>query len=138
MRRNHTIIELVCFLSCISTGAFADTCRSGYHEVNIAAKEIAINAGKNWGITPGMLFQVYSEGREMINLDGSSMGKKKTILAILKIMDVQEDFSTAQIIKNGGKSSSLRKGYRVQPITQQEADTLIKQKFFSGSSGKKK
>ncbi|MBQ7578048.1 MAG: hypothetical protein IJT21_07285 [Synergistaceae bacterium] len=106
--------------------------------INIAAKEIAINAGKNWGITPGMLFQVYSEGREMINLDGTSMGKKRTILAILKITDVQEDFSTAQIIKNGGKSSSLRKGNRVQPITQQEADTLIKQKFFSGSSGKKK
>ncbi len=40
MHRNYKIIEFVCLLSCISTGAFADTCKSGYHEVNIVAKEM--------------------------------------------------------------------------------------------------
>ena len=37
MRRNYKIIEFVCLLSCISTGAFAATCQAGYREISIAA-----------------------------------------------------------------------------------------------------
>ncbi|MBQ7068834.1 MAG: hypothetical protein IJM82_06685, partial [Synergistaceae bacterium] len=51
-----------------------------------------------------------------------------------KITEVQRDLCTAQVIKNGGRASHIRKGDRIQPITQREADDLVKKKVFSSSS----
>lgn len=99
--------------------------------VDVTAKELTVNAGKNWGIGKGNLFGVYSEGLEVKNLDGSSMGRKKTLLAVVRVSDVQEDFCYAQILKNGGKASSLHKGDKLEPLTKKEVDALIRQKFFS-------
>lgn len=106
--------------------------------VNITAKEITLNAGENWGIGEGSLFAVYSEGEEVKNLDGTSMGRKLTLLAVVRVTSVQKDFSYAQVLKNGGRASSLRKGNKLEPITKKEADTLIKQKVFSGKKDNKK
>ena len=105
---------------------------------NITSTEITINAGENWGLTPGMFLQIYSEGGNLPNLgniEGISTAKKRNLLAIVKISDVQKDFCVAQILKNGGRASSLRKGNKVQPIDSKEAEKLIKQKFFSNSKG---
>lgn len=107
--------------------------------VNITAKEITLNAGKNWGISDGSMFGIYSEGKEVFNLDGTSMGRKLTLLAVVKITDSQRDFSYAQIMKNGGKASSLRKGNKAEPLTRKEADELIKRiKDSAEKKGKKK
>lgn len=106
--------------------------------VNITANEITLNAGENWGIGKGALFSVYSEGEEVFNLDGTSMGRKLTLLAIVRVTDAQKEFCYAQVLKNGGRASSLRKGNKVEPITQKEANTLIKQKVFSGKKGNKR
>lgn len=106
--------------------------------IDIAKKEITINAGENWGIITGNLFRVYSEGKEMFNVDGSSMGKKLTLLAVVKITEVQRELSTAQVIKNGGSLSNIRKGNRIQPISRKEADNLIKNKTFAPSHSKNK
>ena len=106
--------------------------------VNITAKEITLNAGENWGIGEGALFAVYSEGEEVKNLDGTSMGRKLTLLAVVRVTSVQKDFSYAQVLKNGGRASSLRKGNKLEPITKKEADNLIKQKVFSGKKSNKK
>ena len=139
---DFTGIEMSAISDAVSRAIFKirETFGNEYVQItNITAKEITINAGENWGINPGMLFQVYSEGREIINLDGTSMGKKITLLAILKIVESQKDFSVVQVIKNGGRASNLRKGNKLQPITQKEAQKLIKQKFFSrGSNTEKK
>lgn len=105
--------------------------------IDIANKEITINAGENWGISTGNLFRVYSEGKEMFNVDGSSMGKKLTLLAVVKITEVQRELSTAQVIKNGGSLSSIRRGSKIQPISRKEADNLIKNKTFAPSKNKK-
>ena len=105
--------------------------------IDIANKEITINAGENWGINAGNLFRVYSEGKEVFNVDGSSMGKKLTLLAVVKVTDVQKELSTAQVIKNGGSLSSIRRGSRIQPISRKEADNLIKDKTFAPSKNSK-
>ena len=101
-------------------------------------KEITINAGENWGINTGNLFRVYSEGKEMFNVDGSSMGKKLTLLAVVKVTYVQKELSTAQVIKHGGSLSSIRRGSKIQPISKKEADNLIKNKTFTPSKTKKR
>ena len=94
--------------------------------VDVNTKEITIDAGRNWGISEGNLFGVYSEGKEVFNLEGVSMGKKLTLLAAVKITDAQGDFSYAQIVKNGGRASSLRKGNKLAPLTQKEVNDFIK------------
>lgn len=105
---------------------------------NVSSKALTLNAGKNWGVSDGVLFGVYSEGREEFNLDGTSLGRKLTLLAIVKVTDAQNEFSYAQIVKNGGTASSIRKGNKLEPLTKKEADDLIKKKVFSGKkSGKK-
>lgn len=106
--------------------------------VDISTKEITLNAGKNWSIGEGSIFGIYSEGKEVFNLDGTSMGRKLTLLAVVKITDSQRDFSYAQILKNGGKASSLRKGNKAEPLTKKEADDLIKRKVFTKDSAVKK
>lgn len=95
--------------------------------IDVAAKEITINAGESLGVGKGVLFGVYSEGKEVFNLDGTSMGRKLTLVAVVRITDTQRDFSYAQVVKNGGKASSIRKGYKLVPLTKKEADTLVKQ-----------
>ena len=66
------------------------------------------------------------------------MGRKLTLLAIVRVTDAQKDFCYAQVLKNGGRASSLRKGNKLEPITKKEADNLIKQKVFSGKKSNKK
>ena len=106
--------------------------------VDVTAKEITVNAGKNWGIGEGALFGVYQEGREVKNLDGTSMGRKLTFITVVRITDAQNDFSYAQVVKKGGKTSSIRKGYKLEPLTKKEADELIKQKVSKGKKSSKK
>ena len=104
--------------------------------VDVSTKEITIDAGRSWGISEGNLFGVYSEGKEVINLDGTSMGRRLTLLAVVRITDSQGDFSYAQIVKNGGRASSLRKGNRLAPITQKEANDFIKKSKKTPASKK--
>lgn len=106
--------------------------------IDVTTKEITIAAGEDWGITPGMLFEIYSEGKEVFNLDGTSMGKKRNPMAIVKVTSVQKDFCTAEVIKNGGRASNVRKGNKIQPVNQKEAENLIKNVFSPSKSSKSK
>ncbi|MBR0316841.1 MAG: hypothetical protein IJQ99_08240 [Synergistaceae bacterium] len=130
-------IEIPAITEAVSRAGFhiRETLADEYAQVvDVDTKEITINAGENWGIAPGNLFRVYSEGKELFDLEGNSVGKKLNLVAIVKITEVQRDLCTAQVIKNGGRASHIRKGYRIQPITQREADDLVKKKVFSSSS----
>ena len=111
----------------------------GYVKViDIANKDITINAGENWGIGIGNLFRIYSEGNEIINVNGSSMGKKLNLLAVVKIKEMQKELSTVQVIKNGGSVSNIRRGNRIHHIIRKEADSLIKNKTFAPSKNQKR
>ena len=110
--------------------------------IDISSKEITVNAGEDWGINPGTLFEIYSEGAEVFNIDGTSMGKKRNPLALVKVTSVQKDFCVAEVVKNGGRASNVRKGSKMRPVTQKEAEDLKKNVFSSkaktGSSKKEK
>ena len=140
--KDFTGLEMLAISEAIAKSVFKirEAFANEYVQVkNITSKEITINAGEKWGLTPGMFLQIYSEGGNLPNLENVeeiSTSKKRNLLAIVKISDVQKDFSVAQILKNGGRASSLRKGNKVQPIDSKEAEKLIKQKFFSNSNGK--
>ena len=101
-------------------------------------KDIAVNAGKDWGIDAGNLLCVYSEGEEILDIDGSTKGRRLTPVAIVSVNSVQDDLCFAQIYgKKGVKYSNISRGNIVQPITEKEADNLIK-KNFSGKKSKSK
>ena len=99
--------------------------------IKVTAKEITLSAGVNWGINEDVLFGIYSEGEEVKNLDGTSMGRKLTLLAVVKVKDVQKEFCYAGIMKNCGKASDIRKGNIAKPITQKDVNDLIRRKYFS-------
>ena len=138
--QNFTGIEIPAIVEAVSRAGFKirETYGNEYaHVIDISSKEITIGAGEDWGISSGALFEIYSEGEEVINLDGTPMGRKRNPLALVKVTSVQKDFCVAEVLKNGGRASSVRKGNKIQPITQREADNLIKQKFFSTARSSK-
>lgn len=101
-------------------------------------KDIAVNAGKDWGIDTGNLLCVYSEGAEIFDIDGSIKGRRLTPVAIVSVNSVQDDLCFAQIYgKKGVKYSNITRGDIVQPVTEKEANELIS-KNFPGKKGKSK
>ena len=131
---NFTGIEIPAIVEAVSRACFKirETFGEEYAQViDISLKEITISAGENWGISSGALFEIYSEGREVINLEGVSIGKKRNPLALVKVTSVQKDFCVAEVVKNGGRASNIRKGNKIRLVTQKEADDLKKNVFSS-------
>ena len=139
---NFTGIEIPAIVEAVSRAGFKirETYGNEYAQViDVSSKEITINAGEDWGITSGALFEIYSEGQEVINLDGTSRGKKRNPLALVKVTSVQKDFCVTEAVKNGGRASNVRKGNKIRPVTQKEAEDLKKNIFSSkAKTGNKK
>ena len=139
---NFTGIEIPAIVEAVSRACFKirETYGNEYAQViDISSKEITINAGEDWGINSGALFEIYSEGAEVFNIDGTSMGKKRNPLALVKVTSVQKDFCVAEAVKNGGRASNIRKGSKMRPVTQKEAEDLKKNVFSSkANAGNKK
>ena len=132
--QNFTGIEIPAIAEAVSRAGFKirETYGNEYAQVvDVSAKEITINAGEDWGISSGALFEIYSEGAEVFNIDGTSMGKKRNPLALVKVTSVQKDFCVAEVVKNGGRASNVRKGTKIRPVTQKEAEDLKKNVFSS-------
>ena len=89
---------------------------------DIEGSEITINRGSLSGVTKGSLYLVYS-GTE----------KKYDDVAIIRVKDVRTSFSYAEIVRNAGKISVLRKSDTITPISKEQADTIIKRKKFLSS-----
>ena len=140
--QNFTGIEIPAIAEAVSRAGFKirETYGNEYAQVvDVSAKEITINAGEDWGISSGALFEIYSEGAEVFNIDGTSMGKKRNPLALVKVTSVQKDFCVAEVVKNGGRASNVRRGNKIRPVTQKEAEDLKKNVFSSkAKAGKNK
>lgn len=62
---------------------------------------VFINAGSNAGINNGDIFQIVREGESLIDPDtGINLGSEKFTLVSVKIFDVKEKFSKAEILGN--------------------------------------
>jgi curli biogenesis system outer membrane secretion channel CsgG len=74
---------------------------------------VFVNSGKNSGVAVGDAFVVYKEGEALIDPDtGMDLGSEATKVADIKVTDVQEKFSKAEV--TGGKIEDVAKGDIVQ------------------------
>lgn len=93
-------------------------------------RDITLNVGATSGAQKGAYWRVYTDGEEIHDVDGTLLGRKMNNIAIVRIAEVQTDFSIANIPEGGGKAEVVRRGDKIQPITQSDAKDLIKQKAF--------
>lgn len=99
-----------------------------------------IDAGSNWGIVPGDLLCIYAEGSDIRDREGNSLGKMLDPIAVVEAENVQKELTSVKPYKRDGKSGLLqnvRKGDVVKPITNEEAENLVKRNVFPGKKGRK-
>lgn len=92
---------------------------------------VVINRGTSSGVNEEVLYRVYSEGEEILDLSGNSLGREKFNIAVVKVKEAKIDYCTATVI--GGISTNIRKGDKAEQITQEEASILIEKSNFSRS-----
>ncbi|MBQ7215913.1 MAG: SEL1-like repeat protein [Synergistaceae bacterium] len=86
----------------------------------IRGKEIVINRGSAARVRTGDLFRVFIGSK-----------RKVTDLAVIRVKDVRQNFSTTEIVRNGGNINVLRRSDTVSAVSKKEADSLIKRKKFA-------
>jgi len=76
----------------------------------VEAGQVAINLGRRHGVKPGMIFNVLSQG-EPIELNGKILGYRRKVVGKLRITDVDEGFSMAEVLEGG---DSLAKNQKIE------------------------
>ena len=99
----------------------------------VGGRDVTLNVGKTSGVNNGDYWRVYVDGEEIRNIDGTSLGRRMHNIALIKISDVQNDFSVARVPKGGGNISLIKRGDKIQMIKAEDAESLIKQKSFPTS-----
>ena len=94
----------------------------------IDLNKIILDRGESSGINIGDLYKVYTEASDGLEeIFGSDKNSAKTVdLAFLRIVDFQENSSTAEIVKNGGHISAIRIDDKIDPVTWLAMDTHLK------------
>ena len=74
---------------------------------------VFVNSGKTAGVEIGDAFSIFKEGEALVDPDtGMNLGSEKTKIADIKISDVQDKFSKAQV--TSGKIEEIAKGNIIQ------------------------
>ena len=94
--------------------------------LSIAGRDVTVNVGAASGAKKGALYRVYADGPEVHDMKGRVIGHRDIDLAIIKISSMQNEFSTAQVVKDGGKIENIRRGDKIMPISPSESKTLAK------------
>lgn len=97
------------------------------------SSEITLSVGAVAGAHNGSMYRVYAEGSEVLDMRGRVIGRKTKTIAIVQVTEVQNEFSMARVIKNGGNPSLIRRGDKISPISPSEAQSLIKKKEIATS-----
>ena len=58
-------------------------------------------------------------------------------MALVKVTSVQKDFCVVETVKNGGRTSNIRNGNKIRPVTKKEAEDLKKNVFSSKAKAEK-
>ena len=105
--------------------------------LDAGSKEVVVSLGMNGGAQIGSLYRVYTDGREIRDADGNSLGREMNDIAVIKITKLQPEFSNAAIAaKNAGNLSLVRRGDKIFPVTLEEMQQMIKNKVFPKSRPK--
>ncbi len=122
-RLGHRINEAV-------TGEYPQVLSSG-------GSDIILSLGATSGVKVGHLYKISSEGAEIRDMSGNVIGRRTTPIAVVKVAEVQNNFSVAHVVDKGGNASMIHRGDRIEPISQKEANDMVKKKAFPKSRPRK-
>ena len=106
--------------------------------INVDGKEVTLNVGLTSGVRNGGLYRIYTEGAEVKDTDGKSLGRKVNAIAVVKVVDAENEFSIAHVDKGSGNIKLIQRGDKVGPISASDAASLVKRKAFPTSRPVKK
>jgi curli biogenesis system outer membrane secretion channel CsgG/TolA-binding protein len=98
--------------------------------LSVAGKSVRISRGANSGVKKGDIYLVYTEGPEIHDMDGTSLGKERFPIAVIKAAEIQSGFSNCEVAASGGTASNIQRGDRIQPISAAESKDLVNRKVF--------
>jgi curli biogenesis system outer membrane secretion channel CsgG len=98
-----------------------------HHVIGVAAKEITIDVAS---AGEGMLYLVYTNPKEIKDLQGKVIGVEKSPVAVIKVREVNRGFSVAEVVANGGNASLIRRGDSIEPISANDVQKLTRGKKF--------
>lgn len=99
--------------------------------------DIIISIGATSGVKAGSLYKISAEGEEILDMRGRVIGRRPSIVAVVSVSDVQNDFCVAHAVKKGGNPSLIQRGDRAEPVSSQEAGDIIRKKAFLASRPRK-
>jgi curli biogenesis system outer membrane secretion channel CsgG len=68
--------------------------------IKVSGNKVYINLGKDSGIAAGQVFKILREGEELIDPStGESLGSETTEIGSIKVTEINEKFSIAEIVK---------------------------------------
>jgi curli biogenesis system outer membrane secretion channel CsgG len=83
--------------------------------VKVDGQRVYLNAGTHSGLTAGVELVAFSQGKELFDpVSGESLGQDAALVGILRVTNVQEKFSIAEIVEG---CQGLRTGDRVEMRT---------------------
>lgn len=103
------------------------------HVISVAGKDVTLSVGSQGGARAGALYLVYADGPEIRDMNGRLLGRKNVNLAVVKVAELQNEFSVARVVENGGKIDLIRRGDKIMSISSGEAKSLADGKAFASS-----
>jgi len=93
------------------------------HILTVEQSKCTINIGSTMGAKVGTTYLVYAEGRMIMDMDGTPLGRDKLPLAALKVTNVSGNFSEC-VVAAPSKSSVLARGDKIEPISAKELKNI--------------
>jgi curli biogenesis system outer membrane secretion channel CsgG len=79
--------------------------------IRVAGQQVYVDAGSASGLKPGVELVALSQGAEVRGLNGESLGQETAVVGTLRLMNVQEKYSVAEIVEG---CKGLKPGDRVE------------------------
>ncbi|MBR1438442.1 MAG: hypothetical protein IJ587_07885, partial [Synergistaceae bacterium] len=93
-------------------------------------RDIILGIGATSGVRAGNLYKISSEGAEIFDMQGNVVGRRVTPVAIVRVEDVQNNYSVARVVRDGGNPAAIRRGDRIEAVSQSEANELMRGNAF--------
>jgi TolA-binding protein len=100
------------------------------HVLSVSGKTVRISGGQKSGVKNGDLFMVYVEGPEITDIDGTSLGRDRIPIAVIKVTSAQSEFSNCEVAASGGKVGNIQRGDRIEAISSKMSKDLVDRKVF--------
>lgn len=106
--------------------------------IEINKNSIRINRGNLSSVNVGALYKVYQDGEELFDLNGKSLGKRVVNIALLRVTNVHDEFSTAEILANDNSEKSVKKDAKTKKADNKNTATSKSRKSSKNKKAGKK